>query len=779
MPPQRMDLIFPLRGIDDGWAFGRQPEGSCPDASNVVPFDPISSRARGGQRWGTSKVFAAQHNGSNALQRITSMASAQTTSDITTSTVAVSGPLWTTYSGIPATFTPGYMFTGKGYTFSSGYHIKITNTMQDGASIYYFGVMLRVNPAENDEFYALRFAVQDLGAGAILSGTLYKSTTSGVETIDSDQTPNSALVNDALLTGLILDINVTAAGLVFVTLPNVSPDLQLDFNPAMSSFGDYDLIGAAFSDNWEGGGEQSFSDFTITGADLSQSGRTFDLVAVSGGDIYAGPIDGVLDLATSGTNAVNTTGRVDAQPFLGKVYFVDGDPAHYKLWTQSTDTVSTLTPTAGTLPIGSTETAVSITAVDAGNKKFTVAEDWSDRVAGDYFLVAGSTGNDGYYTLVSLTGSGPTVLTVTETVPDGTVDGTIQYQDQGCRMVKSYRGRLIMAGLYTDPQNWFMSAVDSPLDWNYGATVSATMAVAGNQTDTGKCPDIITCLAPFSDDLLVIGGDHTIWVMRGDPADRGRIDKISDQTGIAGPDSYAYDPNGIIYFFGSGTVWRMVMDGAPEPLSRNRMDEAFRAINLTTNTVHLAWDNVRHGVHIFVVPRVEGATTHYFWDERTDGFWKVAFPDAQGPTTAFSFNGDDPDDNALMLGGWDGYIRQIDSSATDDDGTAISSYVLYPPISAGGPMNNTRLNQITAVLDTNSDDVLLTAYAEDTVQKAVESSTIRFVRTLTAPRTKIIARVAGNSIMLKLSNSTDETTWSIEHLIADVEVVGHTRKNQL
>ena len=336
-----------------------------------------------------------------------------------------------------------------------------------------------------------------------------------------------------------------------------------------------------------------------------------------------------------------------------------------------------------------------------------------------------------------------------------------------------------MAGLQADPHNWFMSAVDDPLDWDYGATPSATMAVAGNSTTAGKCPDIITCLAPYSDDLMFLGGDHTLWMMRGDPAHDGRIDNVSYQTGISGPDAYSFDPNGIFYFFGQGTLWRMSAGGVPEPLSRNRMDVAFGAIDLTTNTVHLTWDNLRHGLHIFVVPSTSGATTHYYWDERTDSFWPFAFPNGQGPTTAYAFDGDDPNDNALLLGGWDGYIRFIDSSVKNDDGVKISSSVLYPPIMAGESLKNTRINGLTAIVGANSDDVTLTAYAEDTPQGVIESSTIRFARDLPAGRTRVLNRVAGNAIMFKLSNTTVSETWAIENIIVNVEAIGRTRKNQL
>lgn len=545
------------------------------------------------------------------------------------------------------------------------------------------------------------------------------------------------------------------------------------------------------------------------------------------------------------------------QTVFGKVYFVDGNPGNYKYLDGDDDTVYTWTPTGGTLPMGSDETAVNISAATPGTPSFTVAEDWSGRAAGDYLLVAGSTANNGFYTIVSTAGNGPTVITVNETVTDNTVDGTIQYQNKACTIIKSYRGRVVMAGLLTDPQNWFMTAADSPLDIDYGATPSATMAVAGNNTTAGRCPDIITCLAPYSDDMMFIGGDHTLWMMRGDPAYDGRIDNISYQTGISGPDAYAFDPNGIFYFFGQGTLWRMSAGGVPEPLSRNRMDKTFKNIDLTTHTVLLAWDNARQGLHMFVRPTASGATIHYYWDERTDGFWPLSFPNAQGPAAVLTFDGDSPTDSALLLGGWDGYIRFIDPSVKNDDSIKISSYVLYPPIMAGGLLRNTRINGLTAIVDANADGVTLTAYAEDTPQGVVESATsdeaavnitgvsqvnktftvaedwssrlagdrlliagstgndgfytlasltgagptvltvigtissavvdgtiqytdrARYARTLPSGRTRVLNRVAGNAVMFKLSNTTVSETWAIENIIADVEVIGRTRKNQL
>lgn len=74
---------------------------------------------------------------------------------------------------------------------------------------------------------------------------------------------------------------------------------------------------------------------------------------------------------------------------------------------------------------------VNITAVNTTGETFTVAEDKSSLASGDVILVAGSTGNDGYYTVASTSGTGPTVITVNEDVTDATADGTIDHCTPG------------------------------------------------------------------------------------------------------------------------------------------------------------------------------------------------------------------------------------------------------------------------------------------------------------------------------------------------------------
>lgn len=69
----------------------------------------------------------------------------------------------------------------------------------------------------------------------------------------------------------------------------------------------------------------------------------------------------------------------------------------------------------------------AITAVDQGTKKFSFATDQAARfTASDRIEIAGSTGNDGYYTVASATYNAPnTEVIVDEAIPDPTADGNM------------------------------------------------------------------------------------------------------------------------------------------------------------------------------------------------------------------------------------------------------------------------------------------------------------------------------------------------------------------
>lgn len=82
-----------------------------------------------------------------------------------------------------------------------------------------------------------------------------------------------------------------------------------------------------------------------------------------------------------------------------------------------------------TFVMSSGKAAGVISAVNTGTKTFTITGDISTHLAnGRVISIVGSTGNDGIYTIASF--SVPTTDTeiiVNETIPDGTVDGNLEY----------------------------------------------------------------------------------------------------------------------------------------------------------------------------------------------------------------------------------------------------------------------------------------------------------------------------------------------------------------
>lgn len=57
--PNEVAASFPSQGIDATCEFGRQPADTAPDATNVLSFDLLASRRRGGSRWGLSKYLSS------------------------------------------------------------------------------------------------------------------------------------------------------------------------------------------------------------------------------------------------------------------------------------------------------------------------------------------------------------------------------------------------------------------------------------------------------------------------------------------------------------------------------------------------------------------------------------------------------------------------------------------------------------------------------------------------------------------------------------------------
>jgi hypothetical protein len=347
------------------------------------------------------------------------------------------------------------------------------------------------------------------------------------------------------------------------------------------------------------------------------------------------------------------------------------------------------------------------------------------------------------------------------------------------RLIETWRSRIVCSGVENDPHNWFMSKVGDALDWDYAPTTQTVVqAVAGNNAEAGKDADIINGLIPYNDDILIFLGDHSIHQMTGDPAEGGRIDLITDQVGGAWGRAWCKDPSGAIYFFGSrGGVYRMVPGTPPESLSLGSIEEDLSTIDLDTHIVRMNWDDRTKGFHLFLTDLTPVASTHYYYDARNQSWWRDVFATTtSNPTATLTFDGDASDDRVILLGCLDGYIRNFDLSADDDDGTAISSHVWLGPISYNSL--KLMLTELEAKVATGSNDISFEVYYGESAQ-AAQASTPIVTGDWVAGRNKSERRRAtGHSFYVKLYNTTNDEKWAFEQLVATLHTFDGPRGRQ-
>lgn len=335
------------------------------------------------------------------------------------------------------------------------------------------------------------------------------------------------------------------------------------------------------------------------------------------------------------------------------------------------------------------------------------------------------------------------------------------------RLIATWRGRVIQSGLLDDPQNIFMSAVGDPTNYNYSPlSITPTQAVALNVAPTGIVGDVITGIVPYTDDLLIIGGDHTLWMLRGDPMAGGQIDLISDRIGMAFGQAWEKDSMGNIYFMSNqAAVFMLVPGQQPVRISQN-VNQVLEDINTGTHTFRLLWNDGFQQLHVFASttaapPSADAPDTHLVWEQRTQAWWVDTYANPNhNPLCCCTFDGNLPGDRSPIIGSWDGIARSIDKSAPDDDGWPIQSSVVLGPF-ATKDLDEMKLKSLQAIMGETSGDVTYRVYVGRSAEIAlsnppVDSGTFVAGRGFTKP-----SRWRGYAIYIKLTSSNE---WSMEQI---------------
>jgi hypothetical protein len=326
-----------------------------------------------------------------------------------------------------------------------------------------------------------------------------------------------------------------------------------------------------------------------------------------------------------------------------------------------------------------------------------------------------------------------------------------------------------------------MSRQNVPTDFDYSQTDTAA-AVAGNASNAGAIGDPLNALIPWTDDVLILGGDHSIYKVEGDIAAGGQILLISNAVGTLGANAWAVDPTGNLYFAGSNGIYKLsasmvaAANGASlTNLSDPVVRDFFTSINRVNSYVTLTWDRDRNGLHIQVTPANTGAATHMFYDAATGGFFPIQYPNIFGPIASTVFDGDGPLDRSLILACRDGYLRKVDPQALDDDGTAITSYVVIGPHRPSGDAALSVLEAVEVILGDppsgftqNNFGLSVTITTGTDAYRALNfperSLTITYDQRA-ARRKRILQRLSGGTFFFKIAGVAGRL-WSLEKLIA-------------
>ena len=532
------------------------------------------------------------------------------------------------------------------------------------------------------------------------------------------------------------------------------------------------------------------------------------LVAAGNDDIYYEDLDvaagTMTELDTSG-GAIDTSDQLNMFEAFQKVFVVNGtnlkvaDFVNYKLSTADIrpNDVTNVAPIKGTVLTGGTTGAkMLVDYCDATNGAALVYGYVISGTFDDDDEVVTGTNASGTVTAVSFT------LDAAPAANPHWYDWTVFNNDTayGTMPAKAYlgclyRGRCVLAGNANYPHQWYMSKTADPFNWVYAST-DPLSAVAGNNADAGEIGDIIRALVPYKDEYLLFGCASSLWMLTGDPAGGGVITEIDLTVGMFGANSWCFDGDGNLYFWGTGGIYKSPLGfRSVENLTEIHLPDllADEDVNSTTHRITMGYDIKRHGIVICITKLSDGTNSNYWYDLKLKGFFPETYPEECGAYSQYYYSANDNDYADLLVGCKDGYIRKFDNDKDDDIGgsdEAINSYAVWPIQHLSE--DNDKQGKLTSLTiecaggaaggvfdDTDgvSYDIHVADDAETLIEDIRDGATPIATGTLTGTgrKARIRTKLRGAWLGIKFYNSTSTETWAINRVFATIQEAGRIR----
>ena len=352
-----------------------------------------------------------------------------------------------------------------------------------------------------------------------------------------------------------------------------------------------------------------------------------------------------------------------------------------------------------------------------------------------------------------------------------------------CKLICEYRDRLVLAGEVYNPHRWYASRSGNPLDFNYGV-FDATSATAYSNYLGGQIGEPIQALIPHGNDCLVLGAQDAIYVMKGDPANTGsQLVKVDDVVGVlsarswcktAADDTVLLTRDGL-YYMPSGC------GQPPISISREKIPEELIGLTASDLFINLVYDPLLRCIHIWAVDDGDGGTPAvttcwlYHWEQKA--FWPVTLPAAMQPTAVHDFSPlGTANKSSVLLGGYDGIVRQINKAAVDDDATDFASYVDILYQISPNIATKSIIQMIRIALGTNSGACswrLVTANTAEAAADLMAAGT--YFQSGTVDSYAVHPRLVGHWACLRVLADGSATQWLFEEALSQHREAGRMR----
>lgn len=196
--------------------------------------------------------------------------------------------------------------------------------------------------------------------------------------------------------------------------------------------------------------------------------------------------------------------------------------------------------------------------------------------------------------------------------------------------------------------------------------------------------------------------------------------------------------------------------------------------------VSMAYDLRNRGVILTLTPQTAGSTsaTHWWLDWENKGLWKIKLGSANHEPFSLharrNFIATSSAHSTVMWGCRDGYIRRLENTSTDDDGSDFDSYIFFGPIGDPSLLSDTVIQELVGVLGKYSGNVLWSLHVGDTPEDAFNAPACEEGIWYAGRNYTQHPRSRGQSHYVKLTG-LDDTGWAYEQASVILQRAGRTR----